>query len=93
VIATGPWGRYSCALPNDLESCVQTSYENSLAEHWAVVVAIRKRSPDEAERAMRVILAGAARDLAPVFAGARLTRTKERPPRRRKRSRTASSRS
>lgn len=44
------------------------SYENSLAEHWAVVAAIRKRAPDEAEQAMRRLLAGTARDLAPAFA-------------------------
>lgn len=43
------------------------SYENSLAEHWAVVVAIRKRAPEEAEKAMRHLLAGTARDLAPAF--------------------------
>ena len=43
------------------------SYENSLVEHWAVADAIRKRLPDEAERAMRVLLKGTARDLAPAF--------------------------
>lgn len=43
------------------------SYENSLAEHWAVVAAIRKRAPEEAEAAMRRLLAGTARDLAPAF--------------------------
>ena len=43
------------------------SYENSLAEHWAVTDAIRKRLPAEAERAMRVLLKGTARDLAPAF--------------------------
>ncbi|MGQ0676559.1 MAG: FadR/GntR family transcriptional regulator [Rhodospirillales bacterium] len=43
------------------------SYENSLAEHWAVTDAIRKRMPGEAERAMRLLLKGTARDLAPAF--------------------------
>ena len=36
-------------------------------EHWAVVDAIRKRMPGEAERAMRFLLKGTARDLAPAF--------------------------
>ena len=43
------------------------SYENSLAEHWAVTDAIRKRLPGQAERAMRLLLKGTARDLAPAF--------------------------
>lgn len=43
------------------------SYENSLSEHWAVADAIRRREPGEAERAMRVLLKGTARDLAPAF--------------------------
>ena len=43
------------------------SYENSLTEHGAVVDAIRKRMPGEAERAMRFLLKGTARDLAPAF--------------------------
>ena len=43
------------------------SYENSLVEHWAVIDAIRKRLPIEAERAMRLLLKGTARDLAPAF--------------------------
>jgi hypothetical protein len=43
------------------------SYTNSLAEHWAVTNAIRHRAPAEAERAMRVLLKGTARDLAPAF--------------------------
>lgn len=45
---------------------VRKSYENSLAEHWAVAAAIRKRAPDDAEEAMKVLLAGTARDLVPV---------------------------
>jgi DNA-binding FadR family transcriptional regulator len=52
-----------------LSSNARESYENSLAEHWAVAVAIRKRAPQEAERAMRNLLAGTARDLAPVYRG------------------------
>ena len=43
------------------------SYENCLEEHWAVTDAIRKRLPGEAERAMRLLLKGTARDLAPAF--------------------------
>jgi GntR family transcriptional regulator, galactonate operon transcriptional repressor len=43
------------------------SYQNSLAEHWAVADAIRRREPVEAERAMRLLLKGTARDLAPAF--------------------------
>jgi GntR family transcriptional regulator, galactonate operon transcriptional repressor len=43
-------------------------YENSLAEHLAVVTAIKRRAPAEAERAMRLLLSGTARDLAPALA-------------------------
>jgi DNA-binding FadR family transcriptional regulator len=43
------------------------SYAASLDEHWAVAVAIRRRAPADAERAMRALLAGTARDLAPAF--------------------------
>jgi hypothetical protein len=43
------------------------SYENSLAEHWAVAHAIRRRPLGEAERTMRLLLKGTARDLAPAF--------------------------
>ena len=50
-----------------LSSDARASYENSLAEHWAVAMAIRRRSPDEADNAMRRLLAGTARDLAPVY--------------------------
>ncbi len=52
-----------------LSANVRESYENSLKEHWAVVAAIRRRAPAEAERAMRLLLAGTARDTAPAFAG------------------------
>ncbi|MBL8670266.1 MAG: FadR family transcriptional regulator [Alphaproteobacteria bacterium] len=45
------------------------SYEASLKEHWAVVAAIRRGEPAEAERMMRRLLAGTARDLAPAFPG------------------------
>ncbi len=51
-----------------LSSNARESYENSLAEHWAVAAAIRRRAPDDAERAMRDLLAGTARDLAPAYA-------------------------
>lgn len=51
-----------------LSSNARASYENSLVEHWAVAVAIRRRLPEEAERAMRELLAGTARDLAPAYA-------------------------
>jgi GntR family transcriptional regulator, galactonate operon transcriptional repressor len=43
------------------------SYENSLAEHGAVAVAIRRRQPGEAEKAMHKLLAGTVRDLEPAF--------------------------
>jgi len=51
-----------------LSSNARESYENSLAEHWAVAAAIRRRAPEDAERAMRDLLAGTARDLAPAYA-------------------------
>ena len=50
-----------------VSSNARESYENSLAEHWAVAMAIRRRSPDDADAAMRQLLAGTARDLAPVY--------------------------
>jgi DNA-binding FadR family transcriptional regulator len=43
------------------------SYEHSLAEHREVVVAISRRAPEEAEQAMRRLLAGTRRDLTPAF--------------------------
>jgi len=43
------------------------SYENSLAEHGAVAMAIRRRQPEEAEKAMQKLLAGTVRDLEPAF--------------------------
>ena len=43
------------------------SYENSLAEHGAVAIAIRRRQPEEAEKAMHKLLAGTVRDLEPAF--------------------------
>src|ERR1700693_1326597 len=51
-----------------LSSNARESYENSLAEHWAVAAAVRRRSPDQADQAMRILLAGTARDLAPAYA-------------------------
>ena len=50
------------------------SYQNSLAEHWAVAAAIRKRAPDEAEEAMRNLLRGTVRDLQPAFTPQRRAR-------------------
>ena len=43
------------------------SYENSLAEHGAVAIAIRRRLPDDAENAMHKLLGGTVRDLEPAF--------------------------
>lgn len=43
------------------------SYENSLAEHGAVAMAIRRRQSEEAEKAMHKLLAGTVRDLEPAF--------------------------
>jgi DNA-binding FadR family transcriptional regulator len=48
-------------------SNARESYENSLAEHHAVAAAIGRRSPEEAERAMRQLLRGTVRDLEPAF--------------------------
>lgn len=48
-------------------SNARESYENSLAEHWAVAVAIRRRAPEEADHAMRKLLRGTLRDLEPAF--------------------------
>jgi GntR family transcriptional regulator, galactonate operon transcriptional repressor len=54
-----------------LSGNARESYENSLSEHWAVAAAIRRRSPDEADQAMRILLAGTARDLSPAYASQR----------------------
>lgn len=59
-----------------LSSNARESYENSLAEHWAVAVAIRNRDGDGAEQAMETLLAGTARDLAPAYEGMRRRRRK-----------------
>jgi GntR family galactonate operon transcriptional repressor len=65
--------RFAAAIRTALLTCVRIasnareSYENSLAEHHAVAIAIRRRAPDEAEQAMRNLLAGTARDLAPAY--------------------------
>ncbi len=61
-----------------VSSNARASYENSLAEHWAVAVSIRRRDPDAAERAMRQLLTGTARDLAPVYEASH-PRVKTRP--------------
>jgi GntR family transcriptional regulator, galactonate operon transcriptional repressor len=50
-----------------ISSDARESYENSLAEHRAVVVAIRQRDPDEADRSMQRLLKGTARDLTPAL--------------------------
>jgi GntR family galactonate operon transcriptional repressor len=50
------------------------SYQRSLAEHGAVAVAIRRRQPEEAEKAMHKLLGGTVRDLEPAFKPARRTR-------------------
>ncbi len=65
--------RFAAAIRTALLNCVRlassarVTYENSLAEHQAVAVAIRRRDPDEAEACMRKLLAGTARDLAPAY--------------------------
>jgi DNA-binding FadR family transcriptional regulator len=59
---------------------VRESYENSLAEHGAVAVAIRRRAPEEAANAMRVLLDGTARDIAPAVQMPRATpKTRKQP--------------
>ena len=65
--------RFAAAIRTALLACVRIasnareSYENSLAEHQAVAIAIRRRDPAEAEQAMRNLLAGTLRDLAPAY--------------------------
>jgi GntR family transcriptional regulator, galactonate operon transcriptional repressor len=65
--------RFADAIRTALLACVRiatnarVSYENSLAEHQAVAIAIRRRDPEAAEQAMRALLAGTARDLAPAY--------------------------
>ncbi|MFO1324131.1 MAG: FadR/GntR family transcriptional regulator [Burkholderiales bacterium] len=66
--------RFASAIRTALLACVriasiarETPSEHSLSEHQAVVVAIRRRAPDEAEAAMRTLLAGTIRDLAPAY--------------------------
>jgi GntR family galactonate operon transcriptional repressor len=66
--------RFAAAIRTALLACVriasiarETSAEHSLGEHHAVVLAIRRRDPDAAERAMRALLAGTVRDLAPAY--------------------------
>ena len=66
--------RFAAAIRTALLACVriasiarETSAEYSLGEHRAVVVAIRRRDPEAAERAMRTLLAGTVRDLAPAY--------------------------
>jgi GntR family transcriptional regulator, galactonate operon transcriptional repressor len=66
--------RFAAAIRTALLACVriasnarETSYENSLGEHGAVAAAIRRRNPAEAEQAMRNLLAGTIRDIAPAY--------------------------
>ena len=65
--------RFAAAIRTALLACVRIASNaredsgHSLAEHQAVAVAIRRRDPDEAEQAMRQLLAGTARDLAPAY--------------------------
>ena len=61
-----------------LSSNARESFENSLAEHWAVAAAVRRRSPDDAEAAMRSLLAGTARDLAPAYEAQRRGKPRRR---------------
>lgn len=61
-----------------LSSNARKSYQDSLAEHWAVAVAIRNRDPDAAEQAMRTLLSGTARDLAPAYEGLKRVKTPSR---------------
>ena len=66
--------RFAAAIRTALLACVriassarETSYENSLGEHGAVAAAIRRRSPEDAEQAMKKLLAGTIRDIAPAY--------------------------
>ncbi|MEO8305497.1 MAG: FadR/GntR family transcriptional regulator [Betaproteobacteria bacterium] len=66
--------RFAAAIRTALLACVriasiarETSAEHSLSEHQAVVAAIRRRDPDGAELAMKNLLAGTIRDLAPAY--------------------------
>ena len=66
--------RFAAAIRTALLACVriasvgrERSHEHSLGEHRAVVVAIRRRNPAEAEQAMRNLLAGTISDLEPAY--------------------------
>jgi GntR family transcriptional regulator, galactonate operon transcriptional repressor len=66
--------RFAAAIRTALLACVriassarETSYENSLGEHGAVAAAIRRRNPADAEQAMRNLLSGTLRDIAPAY--------------------------
>jgi DNA-binding FadR family transcriptional regulator len=66
--------RFAGAIRTALLACVriassarETPSEASLSEHGAVAAAIRRRDPAEAEQAMRALLAGTIRDLAPAY--------------------------
>ena len=67
--------RFAAAIRTALLACVriasvgrERSHEHSLGEHRAVVAAIRRRDPAEAEKAMRNLLAGTISDLEPAYA-------------------------
>ena len=65
--------RFAGAIRTALLLCVRIASsarersDFSLAEHHAVVAAIHRRDADGAETAMRTLLAGTARDLAPAY--------------------------
>ncbi len=67
--------QFAAAIRTALLACVRIAsvgrergHEHSLGEHRAVVDAIRRRDPAEAERAMRNLLAGTISDLEPAYA-------------------------
>ena len=61
-----------------LSANARESYESSLTEHGAVADAIRRRSPEDAERAMRALLAGTMRDLGPAMSVRKIKPKKHR---------------
>lgn len=67
--------RFAAAIRTALLACVriasnarETPSEQSLSEHGAVAAAIGRHDPEAAEAAMRALLAGTIRDLAPAYA-------------------------
>lgn len=65
--------RFMLAIRSGLVASMRLSmdaregYETSLREHRAVAIAIRKRDPHAAEKAMHILLAGTTRDLTLAF--------------------------